>query len=120
MPSKQAAIPFKRAGKTRISRKATVPAMSAAGNGPPRTPPTGARRPPRWRAFLANPWLAVAIGVTIWNVYSLMRVRPAANPVVDIPYSIFLDQLDGRNVSQVDIQGNGISGSLKAELTYPP
>ncbi len=61
----------------------------------------------------------MALTLTLWNVFSLAKARPATNPVVDIPYSAFLDQLDGRNVSEVTIQGNGITGSLKTEFTYP-
>src|SRR5579862_2319801 len=117
MPSKQSAIPFKRASK---GGKVPLPAFSAAANRPAKTDPTGTPRPPRWRAWVANPWLIMALTLTIWNVFSLTRARPAANPVVDIPYSTFLDQLDGRNVAEVNIQGTGISGSLKTSLTYPP
>src|SRR5438552_16164660 len=119
MPPKQAAIPFKRAGKGRKGGKPPLPVLSAAAKGPVKAGPSATPRRPRWRALVVNPWLILAITLTFWNVFSLTRARPAANPVVDIPYSTFLDQLDNRNVAEVNIQGNSINGSLKTELTYP-
>ncbi|MDE3077627.1 MAG: ATP-dependent metallopeptidase FtsH/Yme1/Tma family protein, partial [Chloroflexota bacterium] len=62
----------------------------------------------------------MAAAVLIWNVFSVTNARPAANPVVNIPYSTFFEQLDAGNVSEVNIQGNVLSGSLKTQITYPP
>ncbi len=121
MPPKGTAPPLERQtksskpGKARTSQTATTRPFTTGPSSPPVVP-----RPPRWRAFLANPWLFMAVAFTIWNVFNLTRVAPAANPVLNIPYSTFLDQLDARNVSEVNIQSNAISGSLKTELTYPP
>ena len=120
MPSKQTAIRFKRAGSARKGGKPSLEPASAATKASLRNDPAATPRPPRWRIWLANPWLIMALTLTLWNVFSLTKARPAANPVVDVPYSTFLDQLAGHNVSAVNIQGNGINGSLKTELTYPP
>ncbi|HEY8692565.1 MAG TPA: ATP-dependent zinc metalloprotease FtsH [Chloroflexota bacterium] len=61
----------------------------------------------------------MAVAVLVWNVFSVTNSRPAANPIVDIPYSTFFDQLNAGNVSEVNVQGNALSGSLKTQLTYP-
>ena len=119
MPPKHTAVRFKRAGSAPKGGKSQLDPAGAATKGSLRNDPAVTPRPPRWRAWVANPWLIVALTLTLWNVFSLTKARPAANPVVDIPYSTFLDQLAGRNVSEVNIQGNGISGSLKTEFTYP-
>jgi len=122
MPPKQAAIPFKQAGKN-----------PKAGKPGPRTPnlrdsnflktgsggPTRNARPPQWRVWLANPWLIMAVALLIWNVFSVINARPASNPIVNLPYSTFFDQLNAGNVSEVNIQGNAVSGSLKAQIIYP-
>ncbi|HEY3081863.1 MAG TPA: ATP-dependent zinc metalloprotease FtsH [Chloroflexota bacterium] len=55
-----------------------------------------------------------------WNVFSLANTRPAPEPVIELPYSAFLDQLDANNVSAVGFQGNAVSGGLKTAITYPP
>ncbi|HVA24527.1 MAG TPA: ATP-dependent zinc metalloprotease FtsH [Chloroflexota bacterium] len=55
-----------------------------------------------------------------WNVSSLLNARPKAAPVLDVPYSAFLEQLNSHNLSAVSFQGNAIAGQFKAAVTYPP
>jgi hypothetical protein len=63
-------------------------------------PGAGPRGPhgPR-RAWWSNIWLMAALGLLILNVTTVFHSRPSANPVLDIPYSIFLTQLNEQNVS---------------------
>src|SRR5438876_3834779 len=87
---------------------------------PGHTRPAGEAPPPRRRREWPGSWLFVALLLLGWNAFSLANARPAAAPVIELPYSAFLDQLDGGNVSAVSFQGNAVSGSLKTAITFPP
>jgi cell division protease FtsH len=76
------------------------------------------RTPPRWRGRLGSWWLA-ALVLLAWNAFSLLTTSTAPAPVIELPYSAFLDQLDGGNVSAVDFQGNAVSGQLRRAITFP-
>jgi cell division protease FtsH len=105
------------------------PAKSPPPGGPPpsatdesttgRTPSGDPARPPRGRQWPAG-WLVLALVLLGWNAFSLARAGPAGPPVIELPYSAFLDQLDGDNVSAVTFQGNAVSGDLAAAITFPP
>lgn len=55
-----------------------------------------------------------------WNVTSLLNAHTQADPVLNVPYSTFLDQLSDQNLSAVSFQGNAITGQFKTAVTYPP
>ncbi|MHB8621425.1 MAG: ATP-dependent metallopeptidase FtsH/Yme1/Tma family protein, partial [Chloroflexota bacterium] len=55
-----------------------------------------------------------------WNIASLISAHTVTNPVVEVPYSTFLNELGSHNLSAVSFQGNAIAGQFKAAITYPP
>ena len=64
-----------------------------------------------WGGVLA----VAAILLVIWGL-----VQPAADAnALQLPYSVFWEQLDNANVTQVTIRGTTLHGNLKKELTYP-
>ena len=82
-------------------------------------PPPGQQPPPR-QAWWTRLWWLVALAILVWNVVSLINSRPNQNPVVAIPYSTFISQLNARNVATVSFQGNAVRGTLKHVVTYDP
>ncbi|MGH2468536.1 MAG: ATP-dependent zinc metalloprotease FtsH, partial [Chloroflexota bacterium] len=90
-------------------------AQDPAGGQRPNAP-----QPPPRRGWWFNLWWVVALGILIWNFSSLVSSKPTTNPVLNLPYSVFLHQLNGGNVSSVSFQGNDVSGRLKQVVTYNP
>jgi cell division protease FtsH len=103
-----------RAGSTGEQQPSDRPSWMRNSN-----PGAGPRGPqgPR-RAWWSNVWLMAALGLLILNVTTVFHNKPGGNPVLDIPYSTFLTQLNAQNVSAVAFQGNNVSGQLKSALTY--
>jgi cell division protease FtsH len=62
-------------------------------------------------------WWVILIGLIVWNVFLF---RPTSQPEVTIPYSVFLSEVTGGNVSSVDISGSSITGKFIKPVTYPP
>jgi len=60
-------------------------------------------------------WLAL-LGLIIWNFWMFL---PKEQPVVEIPYSSFLDQVDQGNVKDVTISGDQIKGNFKQAILWP-
>ncbi|HUZ76272.1 MAG TPA: ATP-dependent zinc metalloprotease FtsH [Chloroflexota bacterium] len=79
-----------------------------------------APQPPPRRGWWFNLWWVVALGILIWNFTTLVNNKPTTNPVLDLPYSVFLQQVNGGNVSSVAFQSNDVSGRLKQAITYSP
>jgi cell division protease FtsH len=88
--------------------------LRSSNPGPAGSPPTPPRR------WWTNLWWIVAVAILVWNIVSLVNARPNVNPLISIPYSTFLDQLNGQNVAQVSFQGNAVQGTLKHAITYNP
>src|SRR5580700_4119771 len=62
-------------------------------------------------------WWLIFGALMAWNVLSLW---PRQQSVAEIPYSAFLAQLRGGNVSQVHIVGDSIGGKLAKPILWPP
>jgi cell division protease FtsH len=77
----------------------------------PDKPPAGQRRP-----SLGLMWL-ILFGLLIWNLLALL---PKARPEVQLPYTAFIAQVKAGNVTEVEIRGAGITGSLGSPLLWPP
>jgi cell division protease FtsH len=61
-------------------------------------------------------WWIILFALLIWNLISFLG---SGSTEVQIPYSIFLDQVRAGNVTDVLIKGDEISGVFAASLTWP-
>jgi cell division protease FtsH len=61
-------------------------------------------------------WL-ILLGLLVWN---LMTFFPQARPEVELPYTAFMAQVKAGNVTDVEIRGARITGSLGAAILWPP
>jgi cell division protease FtsH len=81
--------------------------------GGPTTPPPGpAFKLPRWV------WLVALLLLLAWNAFALFG--PGASTSATIPYSAFLDQAKANNVATVTFNGQAVTGTIKAAITWPP
>lgn len=71
---------------------------------------------PRTPLFTSIGWWVVLLGLLAWNFWLF---RPNSQPVANLPYSTFLDQVRTGNVTSVQIQGDQISGKLAKAITAP-
>src|SRR5438034_731969 len=51
--------------------------------------------------------------------FALMRALAPEPSYVNIPYTLFKEQVEAGNVSEVTSQGDAIQGTFKKEVTYP-
>ncbi|MBV9119748.1 MAG: ATP-dependent zinc metalloprotease FtsH, partial [Chloroflexi bacterium] len=63
-------------------------------------------------------WWLVALAILVWNIVTLVNSHPG-EPVLKIPYSTFVDQLNAQNVAGVSFQGTDVTGQFKRAITYP-
>jgi len=84
------------------------------------SPGPAARQPPPKRPWWANLWWVALLALIAWNVSFLFSNRANQHPVIAIPYSTFLSQLNDHNVASVSFQGNAIQGTFKQAITYNP
>ncbi len=75
--------------------------------------------PPK-RSWWSNLWWVALLALVAWNLTFLFNSRPNPNPVITIPYSTFIAQLNDHNVAEVSFQGNAVQGALKHAITYDP
>jgi cell division protease FtsH len=73
------------------------------------------RRP---RQFRPQPWWLTILVIMAAN-WALMRVLTPEPRFVDIPYTLFKEQVAASNVEEVTSQGDAIQGTFKKEVTYP-
>jgi cell division protease FtsH len=72
----------------------------------------GGSRMPTWRQVVG-----FLVALTIWNAILLI---PFASPTsAQIPYSEFVSQAKGDNVTQVTFQGQSISGTFRQPIVWP-
>ncbi|TMA73487.1 MAG: cell division protein FtsH, partial [Deltaproteobacteria bacterium] len=71
---------------------------------------------PRWRR--PQPWWLTFLVVLAAN-WALMRAFAPEQTYVDIPYTLFKQQVQADNVAEVTSQGAAIQGTFKKELAYP-
>jgi cell division protease FtsH len=62
-------------------------------------------------------WWAIFAALMVWNVMALWPRGPES---AQIPYSTFLTQVRGGNVTQVHIVGDRLTGSFKEPVLWPP
>ncbi len=61
-------------------------------------------------------WLMLLLGLTlVWNIFTL---RPTT-PMIDLPYSSFLDQVQAGNVTKVDLNDQQVRGVLVTAISVP-
>jgi cell division protease FtsH len=63
-------------------------------------------------------WILLAFLLT-WNIVGLFS-RPSEPPVVTLPYSVFIDQVQHDNVAVVRIVGSKIGGTFIHSVRWPP
>lgn len=69
------------------------------------------------RTNLSWIWWIVLLGLLIWNVRSLI---PRSQAEANIPYTEFVKQVEGDNISSVQIEGSQISGQFITPITWNP
>ncbi len=84
-------------------------------------PPQNNTPRPEWTRYI---WL-VFLGLLV--LWSLLRLPDMVNSVspnqpIDIPYSVFLEQVTASpsNVLEVVLQDNSARGTFRSDVTYPP
>jgi cell division protease FtsH len=88
-------------------------------NMPNRPDPSQPPQPPRLR--LPN-WV-IPVLLLFFISWFLLRVpsifSAAANAPIEVPYSVFKDQVTADNVTSVVMEGSQVSGEFKSAVTYP-
>src|SRR5438093_1240647 len=81
---------------------------------------TPAKRPEdgRQRRLRPQPWWLTFLVVMAVN-FALMRALAPEPSYVNIPYTLFKEQVQAGNVEEVTSQGDAIQGTFKKEVTYP-
>ncbi len=81
---------------------------------PPQPPRGGFPQLPRY-------WWVILLGLLAVNWVVGQMVQSATAPQrITVPYSIFKQQLENGNVAQVTSNGNTITGTFKAPVSYTP
>ena len=84
-------------------------------------PATGAKPPQRGRWWLPGGrnfwWILLALLALNWFIVSLIPDRASR---LDVPYSLFREQVEAGNVTEVTSQGDTIQGTFDKAVTYPP
>src|SRR5438445_2586360 len=103
----------RRRGFRQLPRCASIGSVTSAPSGAtPAKSPEG----PRWRR--PQPWWLTFLVVLAAN-WALMRAFAPEQTYVDIPYTLFKQQVQADNVAEVTSQGAAIQGTFKKELAYP-
>ena len=97
-----------------VDSQRRAPGAAGAANTPSRTtsPETPQKMPPRraWLTFLL---------VVLAN-YALMRfLIPGTGEPVKVPYTLFKQEAERRNVAQIYSRGTSITGRFRSPVTYP-
>jgi cell division protease FtsH len=87
---------------------------SAPGGGTPAKPPAEGRQ----RRLRPQPWWLTFVVVLAAN-WVLMRAFAPEPSYVNIPYTLFKEQVQAGNVEEVTSQGDAVQGAFKKEVTYP-
>jgi cell division protease FtsH len=61
-------------------------------------------------------WWVLMLGLVAWNLFLFL---PTSQPVANVPYSTFLDQVRGKNVTMVRISGGTITGTFAKAILWP-
>ena len=92
------------------------PGWRVEGGPPPEEKPDGGRRIPRMPGGPRFWWILIALLALNWFVVSLIPDRESR---IDVPYTVFREQVQAGNVSEVTSRGDTIQGVFKKEVTYP-
>ena len=92
------------------------PGWRVEGGPPPEDKPPEGRRIPRMPGSPRIWWILVALLALNWFVVSLIPDRESR---IDVPYTVFREQVQAGNVSEVTSRGDTIQGTFKKEVTYP-
>jgi cell division protease FtsH len=101
------------------------PRYRTTGEGDPSRPqpPEGNDRGPRhWLGVFVRRWLWVLVGLLVLNFLLgnwFLEQQPSQERIT-VPYSVFKQQVQAGNVSEITSQGDRIQGQLKQAVTYPP
>ncbi|HEX2227764.1 MAG TPA: ATP-dependent zinc metalloprotease FtsH [Candidatus Binatia bacterium] len=71
-------------------------------------------RPPSAGSIIL--WWIICLGLLVWNVANL-RLKKAAE--INVPYTVFLEQVRADNVARVQILGDKITGSFVKPVPWP-
>jgi len=85
---------------------------SAPGGGTPAKPPAEGRQ----RRLRPQPWWLTFVVVLAAN-WVLMRAFAPEPSYVNIPYTLFKEQVQAGNVEEVTSQGDAVQGAFKKEVT---
>ena len=84
--------------------------------GPPEKPAGEGPRMPRLPGGSRFWWILIGLLALNWFVVSLIPDRESR---VDVPYTVFREQVQAGNVAEVTSRGDTIQGVFKREVTYP-
>jgi cell division protease FtsH len=87
---------------------------NAPSGGPPAKRPDDGDKP----RFRPQAWWLTLLIVMAVN-WAIMRALAPEPSWVDVPYTLFKEQLQAGNVEEVTSQGDAIQGTFKKEVTYP-
>src|SRR5881397_2249022 len=90
------------------------PVTSAPSGGTPAKRPEDGRQ----RRLRPQPWWVIFLVAMLAN-WALMRAFAPEPSYVNIPYTLFKEQVQAGNVEEVTSQGDAIQGTFKKEVTYP-
>ena len=81
---------------------------------------TPAKRPEdgRQRWLRPQPWWLTVLVVMAVN-WAVMRALAPEPNIVDVPYTLFKEQVQAGNVEEVTSQGDAIQGAFRKEVTFP-
>jgi cell division protease FtsH len=68
------------------------------------------------RPKISTIWWFILVGLIIWNIWMLL---PKEQPIAEIPYSSFVDQVNQGNVKDITISGDQIKGDFKEDILWP-
>ena len=87
---------------------------------PPKKDPEEEDPARRFMNLLRRPWIIVLVVLLVvnWLVTPYVVPEPQTNRI-EVPYSMFLDEVTKGNVREVTTQGEMIQGDFKAVVTYP-
>ena len=74
------------------------------------------RQPPACRGAGGFWWILLALLALNWFIVSLIPDRESR---LDVPYTLFREQVEAGNVAEVTSQGDTIQGEFKKAVTYP-
>jgi cell division protease FtsH len=86
--------------------------------------PNGGKEPPQRPQFQIPQWTwLLLIGILlVWSFLRLPAMVESLSPgqPIEVPYSFFIQQVQGDNVGEVILQGEAAQGSFKGNVTWPP